>query len=547
MRRAFHWLVLLAAVLWLPACDQPDERRLERWELTVEDGPGPVDVVLPVHLDSLLPAADTTYWLRTELELHELHGPEPSLVVPYLAAITSLRVNDQPAVSTRSETAARYRRTGPHVWRLPAIDGATERVRLELRVEHRWTQSGWLDTVPRLVPADELGGSALAVLLLNELSAIASLSGLLLIGFMSLGVFLADRSRRYYLWFGVQLLAASVYPLYVAGYLQLAFGIYDTVLLAIGLDLALFAALMFSRAELGIGGLRPTSPWTLSMGLAVLLAVVAPGPYSITPLGVRATVIALAAVVVYQLGLGLRFSLRRPRSRGSSTVLVGWLVLGLTSSFDGIAWLGLGEPLGGARVACLGLGAFAVLSSLRLTREHTRSLRTTDRLNHQLEHRIEALETQRSEVERLNEQLRSQMSHRSRQLFSMLSMVGGPPGPATVLVPGDLVGSKYLITHQLGAGGMGVVYAVLRQADEMRLALKIAVHADAWGLARLAREAEIAIRVDHPNVVTVTEVDIDPRGFLYLVMEHVDGPTLSEYQKGFGRDRLWALDVLQQV
>ena len=226
------------------------------------------------------------------------------------------------------------------------------------------------------------------------------------------------------------------------------------------------------------------------------------------------------------------------------------LALGATSAFDGIAWMGFGEPLGGVRMACLGLGVFALLNSLRLAGEHSHSMGTTDDLNVQLARRVEALETKQREVQALNERLREQMSHRSRQLFSMLSQLGtrNNATPQLRLQPGDLVAGRYRVMYELGAGGMGVVYAVLRQADEMRLALKVTMQSDAWGLARLAREAEIATKVDHPHVVALIDVDIDPqRGFLFMVMEHVDGPSLAEHKQGFGRDRKWALDVLGQV
>ncbi|MCA9650912.1 MAG: protein kinase [Myxococcales bacterium] len=547
MGSGWRWLMLLVVVLWLPACQASDEVPLDRWMLTVEGQAEAIEIVLPHHLDDRLPRHDTTYWLRAVVDPGPLRGRELGLVLPHLEGLVALRVDGLRAVPTRQEPAARHRHAGPHVWRLPEDSGVSGPMTLELEVSHRWTQSGWIDTIPRLRPAAAIGGRALAVVLVDDVGAVASFCGLVMIGLMSLWVFLANRSRRSYLWFAVQLLAASVYPLYVTGYPQLLLGAYDTVLLALGLDLALFSAVMFSHTEFTLSRPRRNAPWAVGIGLAALCALAAPGPFHITALGARATVVVLTVVVAYQVVLGVGFVRRAKRPAGSVIFLVEWLLLGVTSAFDGVAWLGLGEPLGGVRAACLGLGAFALLNSLRLTREHVESLVTTDRLNRQLARRVKALEKERAEVERLNEQLRDQMSHRSRQLFSMLSMVGNRSGPATVLQPGDVVGGKYRVTHELGAGGMGVVYAVLRQADEQRLALKIAVHADAWGLARLAREAEIATRVDHPNVVAVTDVDIDPRGFLYLVMEHVDGPALSEYKRGYGRDRSWALDVLQQV
>ncbi|WP_323137414.1 serine/threonine-protein kinase [Paraliomyxa miuraensis] len=243
--------------------------------------------------------------------------------------------------------------------------------------------------------------------------------------------------------------------------------------------------------------------------------------------------------------------MRHPgRPRGAGVFLAQWLVLGFTAAFDGVAWFGLGEPLGGARAACFGLGMFAVLNAMQLAREHIDVLDHANLLNQQLARRVEALETKQHEVEALNQRLREQMSHRSKQLFSMLSQLGtrNEATPQLRLQAGELVAGRYRVMYELGAGGMGVVYAVLRQTDEMLLALKVTMQSDAWGLARLAREAEIATKVDHPNVVALIDVDIDPaRGFLFVVMEHVDGPSLAEHKEGFGRDIDWALDVLSQV
>ncbi|MEM7159399.1 MAG: protein kinase [Myxococcota bacterium] len=542
-----RWLMVIAMPWLLFACTSGDERRIDRWTLHADEHGAPVEIELPQHVDEYLPDADTRYRLVADVELGSLAGTELSLVIPHFEGIAELHVDGRDAVATHLGPGDRYRHAGPHVWRLPAVSEQADHVTLELLVEHRWSQSAWLDTVPRLRPADDLGPAALTVLVLNHVGAIAAACGLVLIGLMSMGLHLANPSRRSYLWFSIQMLCAAWYPIHVSGYAQLLVGRYETVLMMLALELAVFAALEYSVAEFGRGRPHHTRWWAIGIGIAALITLGSADPYSVTEVGGRAAVAAIAAVTTFLIFLGIAALSDENPPRGSVNFLIEWCVLGAAIVLDSIPWLGLGEPLGGARAACLGLGTFALFNSLRLTREHIHSLGTTDRLNRQLERRVTALEAQRNEVERLHEQLRDQLGHRSRQLFSMLSMVGRDAEPTPVLNPGDSVGGKYRVMHQLGKGGMGVVYAVLRQADEQRLALKIAVHADAWGLARLAREAEIATRVDHPNVVTVTDVDIDPRGFLYMVMEHVDGSTLAEYKPGFGRDQRWAMDVLRQV
>jgi serine/threonine protein kinase len=94
-------------------------------------------------------------------------------------------------------------------------------------------------------------------------------------------------------------------------------------------------------------------------------------------------------------------------------------------------------------------------------------------------------------------------------------------------------------------GGMGAVYEVERLTDRRRFALKMAQEVRGMALARLAREAQIATQVHHPNVVSVVDADVEQRGFAYLVMELVDGKTLAECGKGKGLP--WRLSVLLQV
>src|SRR6267378_209476 len=90
--------------------------------------------------------------------------------------------------------------------------------------------------------------------------------------------------------------------------------------------------------------------------------------------------------------------------------------------------------------------------------------------------------------------------------------------------------SHYRLLSRIGAGGMGEVWL----AEDTQLPRKVAVkllprHAagDPGAVARLLREAKAAATVDHPAVVTVYEAGV-ASGAPYLVMQHVEGETLSE-------------------
>jgi len=90
--------------------------------------------------------------------------------------------------------------------------------------------------------------------------------------------------------------------------------------------------------------------------------------------------------------------------------------------------------------------------------------------------------------------------------------------------------SHYRITGQLGAGGMGVVYA----AEDLELKRPVALKflsgdatEDPEARARLLNEAQAAAALDHPNVCTVYEIDrTESRPFIAMAL--IEGRTLKE-------------------
>jgi serine/threonine protein kinase len=101
-----------------------------------------------------------------------------------------------------------------------------------------------------------------------------------------------------------------------------------------------------------------------------------------------------------------------------------------------------------------------------------------------------------------------------------------------VLPPGTPAG-RYRIVGQLGAGGMGVVYAAHDPKLDRRVALK-ALHRERGGAhdpvqpSRLVEEAQSMARLAHPNVVTVHDVFID-NDQAFVAMELVDGESLRHW------------------
>lgn len=93
-----------------------------------------------------------------------------------------------------------------------------------------------------------------------------------------------------------------------------------------------------------------------------------------------------------------------------------------------------------------------------------------------------------------------------------------------------LAGGRYRIERELGRGGMATVY--LAHDDELQRPVAIKLLAehlarDEQFLARFLREARLASRLSHPNVVRVYDAG-DDDGRPFIVMECVTGDSLAD-------------------
>ena len=106
--------------------------------------------------------------------------------------------------------------------------------------------------------------------------------------------------------------------------------------------------------------------------------------------------------------------------------------------------------------------------------------------------------------------------------------VGGPE-----LNPGDVVGGKYLLLRQLGAGGMGQVWMARNSSTGAEVAVKALLPGFASSdeaLARFRDEAHATARLAHRGIVQLFDlVEVHPdAGSLLIVMELLRGHTLAE-------------------
>ncbi len=97
--------------------------------------------------------------------------------------------------------------------------------------------------------------------------------------------------------------------------------------------------------------------------------------------------------------------------------------------------------------------------------------------------------------------------------------------------PGALVpGTKYRVVRQLGEGGMGVVYQVVKPPQipgVMKvMSRQLAVHQEYR--QRFVDEVRVLAQLEHPNIVRVFDYDALPDGTPFYVMELLTGRTVRE-------------------
>jgi eukaryotic-like serine/threonine-protein kinase len=96
---------------------------------------------------------------------------------------------------------------------------------------------------------------------------------------------------------------------------------------------------------------------------------------------------------------------------------------------------------------------------------------------------------------------------------------------------------RYRIEDSLGHGGMASVYLAHDGELERPVAIKILADnlaSDPSFRERFLREARMAARLSHPNIVPVYDAGEDD-GRPFIVMEYVEGPTLADELRDHGR------------
>jgi serine/threonine-protein kinase len=513
------------------------------WTLTSALGTFPV--TLPAHLDDELPAGPSQYSLRARVPLPvALRGRALTLTIAHLPALVELRANGHEAVRLDVTAFDRYRSNGPHRWRILAEHTQGEALDLELDVRHRWSESAWIDWIPALSATPAGDFKYVAVTTFNQVTAIGALVTMLLVSLLYGIIFLLDPSRVVNGWHALQGTFAAMYPALLLGYLQPVLGTFELQATAMCVIVSTICSVYYVAAI--FQNPAPTRAWWLLLVPGAVACVAFAGPFHATAVA-PPVVFALLAVSAFGVVTYVRARKKGPVAMGPTIAAFGYPLASVLGIPDGIALLGFGSSLGGLRGSALAIGALSMAQAITLSRSHSESLQRTDQLNEQLKARVLALEATNREVGVLNDELRRQVAARSENLADVLARLGPVFARPRDFAAGDVIDTRYRVVRRIGEGGMGTVYEVERVSDGRHLALKVLQGYRTGGeLARLAREAQIAARVDHPNVVSMVDVDVSASGAVFLVMEYVEGCSLDELHARYG-DTAWALGLLKQI
>ncbi len=128
-----------------------------------------------------------------------------------------------------------------------------------------------------------------------------------------------------------------------------------------------------------------------------------------------------------------------------------------------------------------------------------------------------------------------------QRLMDRATLGAAPDRETPALPPAALIGDRYEVERELGAGGFGRVYlAKDSRLNGRHVAVKV-LHPQSSAQQVLNREIAALSRVRHPSISTPIDSGITPQAMHYLVLDYVPGQSLRQaLQHGpFSPARTW--------
>ena len=525
---------VICVMLLATACSRAGSLELRDWTLTPLGG-APSALRLPAHFGGAAPRPPA-FTLQRAVELPpQWRGERLTLGFDKLASPGVLTVNGVEAQSLGGDRGS-YRVGGAQLFRIAPAQSAAGTLQLELTLANTWTQSSWIEVVPRLSATDEGDQAFRSLRTWNFVSSVLGLCAAFVASLIFLSIFWLDRKREDAGWFAVEAMCGAFYPALNLNLLSPIVGDFDVPITAIAVAGAGVAGVYMMHAFVGRG--RPHPIWRIALFAQACSSVIGRGPFHATFFGASTAGAFLAVAAGWQVWAYWRASQRNVR--GALTLSLGWLARVLLGGVDILGWMGFGSVFGGWQGAGIGIFMIALTESFNLSREHVH-------LNRELQRRVAALEASYREVGQLNEELQYQIKARSKELSDAFSQQAAVLTEASQLSEGDTLSGRYRIEAQIGSGGMGVVYRATRLSDDKPCAIKVIKHARSPQLlARMSREALALADISHPNVVRILDIDVSGSWLPFIVMELVEGVPLADRPDRFGRLD-FGLPVLSQT
>ncbi len=487
----------LLALLLVAGCSEG--RPIRAWTLDAEGMPG-VAITLPNTLSPELPHREIDFALRTEVSLSpDERGHTLTLVFACYHGALALDVDGAPLEDIGDGD-------GEHRFVIPPPQRDTLALRVAARQDANSIAFGF-GAEPRLVTGAVRTRSTTATF--NHALSVIEAPLVILIGLLFALLFAIDRSRRSDGVFAIMTFVSLVMPLWHLDLIPL--WVFSAALAIISPIQALFIHLEF--------GLGPVPRWmAIAYGLVLVMAALSPLVFVLN----QVTLLALL-VLMFPWGIHLIRRLLRVAKgnrRVDARIVLAALVMANAVFVPG--WLlPFGSSISGGRhIESIAVLLWVVAICVVLARQH-------------VAHQREGV--------RANVELRRQVAERSKDLADALAKLARQPA----LDAGRTIDGRYRVLERIGAGGMGTVYAVERASDKVHFALKtLRGTGGADAMARLAREAQIAAGISHPNLVPVLDVGLAD-GSLFLVMPLLAG-SLAGQRARFG-DVDWARPLLAQI
>jgi hypothetical protein len=286
---------------------------------------------------------------------------------------------------------------------------------------------------------------------------------------------------------------------------------------------AAVAGLCFVHAEFGLG--RAPRLVVAALGLAIVDFAVEPNAFGggrhLSTLLYVIGLPTIVYVVVRLIGVARRGGAVRT---SAALFACAWALFLASAVPDVLIAAHRSDLVAGIYGSSIGVTLYVLVHALVLARERALAVRRQ---------------------EQLNRELQRQIAERSRELSEALARLQLARDAS--LEPGAIIDGRYRIGSVLGRGGAGQVYECERIADGAAFALKVLRGAPPPGaLARFAREAEIAARLDDDHLIAVRDVGVTAEGVMFVTMDRATGPSLETQRARFG-DVAWAVAILRDI